>query len=351
MKIAYVDSLDGISAGGFVGALLDAGLPLESLEKRLGSLGIEGVTLAAEKEERGGIRGTRFQVSVDQARVRAAGGPEIQAAVAGSDLPERVRELYARTPVPGAAEGEAAAAQGPQGLVPRVEILAAVLGVESLGIRAVFASRPPAGPGRGKGCVTPDGAALLEGLACGFGAMPRMTLERVGYGLGGRGTAQAALFLRMAVGYAHPEQAPETVVVLETVLRDAHPEWLGDLMDRLLEAGALDAAFCPVQLGRRRPGLRVLVLGRPQRKDELAGLLLQETGAERISFHYSERRALERSQAEIDSPWGRMTVKRVLRPNGETFLLPEYGVCRRIARDCGLPLRQIYAWVLSGKDA
>jgi uncharacterized protein (DUF111 family) len=341
MKIAYVDSLNGISAGAFVGALLDAGLPFEDLERALRGLGIEGVALEAVTEERCGIYGTRFLVRVDQDQGPAAGAAG-QEVIAGSDLPDRVKEIWARIAGMGAAKGEGASAPGPQGMVPLIEIVGAVLGLESLGIRSVFVSRPQEG-------VTPDGAALVEGLARGFGKMPRMTVERVGYGLGGQGSTQPAPFLRMVVGYAHPEQAPETVVVLETVLRDAHPERLGFLMDLLLEAGALDAAFCPVQIGRSRPGLRVLVLGRPQRKDELTRLLLQETGADRLFFHYSERRALERSQTAIESPWGRLKVKSVLRPNGETFLLPEYRVCRRIALDCGVPLRQIYAWVLSRK--
>ena len=52
MKIAYLDCFSGISGDMFIGALIDAGLPLEELRKVLQSLPLEGYSLEVTREER-----------------------------------------------------------------------------------------------------------------------------------------------------------------------------------------------------------------------------------------------------------------------------------------------------------
>jgi uncharacterized protein (DUF111 family) len=45
-------------------------------------------------------------------------------------------------------------------------------------------------------------------------------------------------------------------------------------------------------------------------------------------------------------------VKKVIRPDGSFQLLPEFEECRRIARERGLPLKDIYGWVTAqGRSA
>jgi hypothetical protein len=75
------------------------------------------------------------------------------------------------------------------------------------------------------------------------------------------------------------------------------------------------------------------------------GILFSESTTLGVRFHYTQRRILERSSAEIESPWGRMKVKKVFRSDGSFQLLPEFEECRRIAKEKGIPLRDIYGWV------
>ena len=42
MKIAYIQSIGGASGDMLLGALLDAGLPLDTLRQELSKLGVEG---------------------------------------------------------------------------------------------------------------------------------------------------------------------------------------------------------------------------------------------------------------------------------------------------------------------
>jgi uncharacterized protein (TIGR00299 family) protein len=257
-----------------------------------------------------------------------------------------------------------------------VDIVGAVFGVEFLGITSIIASPLPLGSGfihsqHGripipapatiallKGVpvyhsglpyelVTPTGAALVRGLASSFGTMPPMVVNTVGYGVGSRELSDRPNLLRIIVGNERAENQIETVVTLEANLDDMNPEWLGFMMDQLFEAGALDVVFYPTQMKKNRPGIHVEVIGTPQDKDSLMDIIFRESTTLGIRFQYGQRAILERSLTQIDSPWGKMDAKQVLRPDGTTFLIPEYEACRKMALMNNLPLKDVYGWVIS----
>jgi hypothetical protein len=195
--------------------------------------------------------------------------------------------------------------------------------------------------------VTPTGAALVRRLASSFGAMPPMTVENVGYGVGGRNLPDRPNLLRILIGRDQPQDHIETIVMVEANLDDTNPEWMGFIMDRLFEAGALDVVFCPVQMKKNRPGILVQVMGYPQQRDELMDILFRESTTLGVRFRYSQRKVLQRSIDEIDSPWGKILAKKVSRLDGSIFFLPEYEACKKIAEKNGLPIKEIYYWVIS----
>jgi pyridinium-3,5-bisthiocarboxylic acid mononucleotide nickel chelatase len=175
--------------------------------------------------------------------------------------------------------------------------------------------------------------------------MPPMVVESVGYGVGTRRLADRPNLLRVLLGREEQETRTDTVVVLEANVDDASPEWLGYLMERLFLEGALDVLFCPVQMKKNRPAVLIQVIGKPHHKDLLSNILFQESTTLGVRFRYSQRSIMERSPAEVDSPWGRIKVKKVLRPDGSPGLLPEYETCRKIAMEKQLPIKEIYSWV------
>jgi len=179
-----------------------------------------------------------------------------------------------------------------------------------------------------------------------------MVIETVGYGVGSRTLPDRPNLLRILIGEAQGGADEETVVILESNLDDTNPEWLGFLMERLFEAGALDVVFLPGHMKKNRPAVLVHVMGKPQHKDRLMGILFSESTTLGVRFHYTQRRILQRTSAEVESPWGRMKVKRVIRQDGSSQLLPEFEECRRIAKEKGIPLRDIYSWVTAqGRNA
>jgi pyridinium-3,5-bisthiocarboxylic acid mononucleotide nickel chelatase len=257
-----------------------------------------------------------------------------------------------------------------------VDILGSVLGMEYLGVVTACASSLPLGSGfvetshgriplpapatvallKGipvhdsglkEELVTPTGAALVKSLAHSFGAMPPMVIEKVGYGVGSRNLTDRPNLLRILIGQEQGGADEETVLILEANLDDTNPEWLGYLMERLFEAGALDVLFTPGYMKKNRPAVLVHVVGKPLHKDQLMDILFSESTTLGVRFHYTQRRILERSSTEIDSPWGRMKVKKVFRPHGSYQLLPEFEECRRIAKERGLPLREVYRWIMA----
>lgn len=389
MRIAYLDCFSGISGDMMIGALIDAGFPIEELRKALQSLPLEGYTLEATREERSHLFGTRFKVNVSAKSHPHRRFSDIKDLIRAGTLSPSVRDksiaIFESIAVE---EGKIHGCPAEEvhfhevGAVDSiVDIVGSVLGMEYLGIDSAFASSLPLGSGfvdtshgriplpapatvallKGipvhdsglkEELVTPTGAALVKGLARSFGSLPAMAIENVGYGVGSRTLADRPNLLRILIGQEQGAANEETVVILESNLDDTNPEWLGFLMERLFEAGALDVVFSPGYMKKNRPAVLVQVVAKPHDKDRLMGLLFSESTTLGVRFHHIQRRILERSSTEIDSPWGSMKVKKVFRPDGSFQLLPEFEECRRIAKEKGLPLKDIYGWVTAqGRNA
>ncbi|MBA3271988.1 MAG: DUF111 family protein, partial [Acidobacteria bacterium] len=62
MKVLYFDCFSGAAGDMILGALLDAGLPFGELKQALGSLGVEGWDVSADKVVKTGITATKFRV-------------------------------------------------------------------------------------------------------------------------------------------------------------------------------------------------------------------------------------------------------------------------------------------------
>jgi len=381
MRIGYLDCFSGVSGDMFVGSLLDAGLPLEDLEKVISGLNLNGYGISANKEERNSIFGTRFSVSLQEEDQEARHLYEIREILKSSDLPLSVIEqcilIFEKLAT---TEGEIHHISPDEvhfhelGAIDSIiDIVAAIAGIHLLGIEKLFASRIPVGAGIMTGghgripvpspatiallkgipvyhsgqdveIVTPTGAALVTSLCSSFGPMPPMTIDRVGYGVGSRALADRPNLLRILIGNDVDKQGSETVVVLESNLDDMSPELLGYLMDSLFDAGAKDVSFSHIQMKKNRPGIQLQVVGQPEDKDRLTAVIFRESTALGVRTNYSQRAVLQRGELMVDSPWGKMMVKKVINQDGGTVLLPEYEECRRIARENNLALREVYAW-------
>jgi len=381
MKIAYLDCFSGVSGDMLVGSLLDAGLPFEELEGIISGLNLDGYTISAKKEGRNNIFGTRFHVSLKEKHQKARYLKDIKEIITSGDIPlavvEKCISIFEKLAI---TEGEIHHISPDElhfhevGAVDSIiDIVASVVGIYLLGIEKLFVSRMPVGKGvitsaHGKiplpspatiallegvpiydsgqevEMITPTGAALITSLCSSFGPMPSMILERVGYGVGSRTLADKPNLLRILIGNDIDKQRSETVVVLESNLDDMSPELLGYLMDRLFDAGAKDVTFSHIQMKKNRPGIQLQVIGQPEDKDRLSSIIFKESTTLGIRFYYSLMSILSRVVLMVESPWGKMRVKKVIHQGGKTALLPEYEECRRVAKANNLALRDVYVW-------
>lgn len=200
--------------------------------------------------------------------------------------------------------------------------------------------------------VTPTGAAIVSTLAARFAPFPQMKIEKTGYGAGTRDFSGHANVLRITIGEtilqtnagggAHTIlTAQETVSVLEANLDDLNPQVFGYVMDRLLEAGALDVFATPVQMKKNRPGTLLTVLAKPEDTHKLAQIIFSETTTLGVRHREEKRQVLGRKWETVPTRFGDVRIKIASLNGTVTSYAPEYEDCRRIAAEQRIPLKLV----------
>jgi uncharacterized protein (TIGR00299 family) protein len=200
--------------------------------------------------------------------------------------------------------------------------------------------------------VTPTGAAIVATLVKQFQPFPSMKIEKTGYGAGTLDLAGHANVLRITLGEAVEERTAarsihatstdeETVIVLEANLDDLNPQVFGYVMDRLLEAGALDVFATPVQMKKNRPGTLLTVLAKPEQAASLEEIIFAETTTLGIRRREESRSVLSRKWATVPTRFGDVRIK-IASLNGTVRnFSPEYEDCRRVAAEHHVPLKVV----------
>ena len=386
MKIAYFDLISGASGDMILGALIDAGLPAETLRSGLAALKLADFDLQVRRVNKNGFSATKVDVLVkDDVPERHL--PQIQAIIDQSELPaniqQQARAIFHRLGTMEAgihgAELDHVHLHELGGVDTIVDVVGALLGLEMLGIEKIYASPVPLGRGFVKGAhgqiplpapatlallkdvpivgspieketVTPTGAVLLASLVAGFGPIPAMTLQSVGYGAGGRDLPIPNV-LRLLIGEQESTAGvnTETLTLLETNIDDLNPEIFGYVIEKLFAAGALDVYLTPIQMKKSRPATQISVLCREQDAPKAREILFLETSTLGIREMILRRHALKREIREVETPYGSVRVKIAHLPDGSTKSAPEYEDCRKLAEESGAALREIYRAAQSNK--
>jgi pyridinium-3,5-bisthiocarboxylic acid mononucleotide nickel chelatase len=382
MKLAYFDCFSGASGDMLLGSLLDAGLSFDELQADLASLSMGPYRLLPEKTTRRGLTGTHLRVIPGAANWPARNLPAITKIVTESSLPQEVqarslavfqRIARAEAAIHGTSIEEVHFHE--IGAVDTlVDVVGFVSGLRRLGVEAVYSSPltlgagtvqtehgllpapapatlailaevgAPTVPGRAQTeLVTPTGAALLAEFA--KFERPAMSLHSVGYGFGSK-EFEWPNALRVWLGDAPGVPlAPgsDEVVFLACNLDDASGEILGYVLERLLEAGALDAWFTPIHMKKNRPATQLSVLARPEDAAALAGLVLRETPTLGVRQLALSRTVARRESAAVDTPWGPVQVKLKYLAGRPVSASPEYEDCARLALEADVPLQDVMA--------
>ncbi|MGD9903720.1 MAG: nickel pincer cofactor biosynthesis protein LarC [Vicinamibacterales bacterium] len=391
MTVVYFDCFAGAAGDMILGALLDAGVPFEALQRALGSLALDGCELRVDRVVRGGVTAAKFRVH-QLAGAGGSAGPaahphrhlqDIRTAIGGSALSAagkaRATHLFQRL-----AEAEAAIHGMPVehvhlhevgALDSIADIVGAVFALEWLGADRIVVSPINVGSGTVRTAhgvlpvpapatlrllgdapvyssgiaaelLTPTGALLLTDYATAFGPLPAMRVERVGYGAGDRDLPDTPNVLRVVVGTA-AEAADDLpamrVAVMACEIDDMNPQIFGALMDRLLAAGALEVFYQPVQMKKNRPGTLMTVVCRPADRRRLADLVFLETTTLGVRYHEMDRECLDRAIVTVTTPWGEVRVKVARRGDAVLNAQPEFDDVARLAAAHGVPIKEVHS--------
>ncbi len=195
--------------------------------------------------------------------------------------------------------------------------------------------------------TTPTGAAILAACVQEFTDVKGFVIRKVAYGVGHREVAiPNVLRLFLAEGRRQPadgsRQPAEAATLLECNIDDMSPELHGYLAETLFEAGAADVFFTPIVMKKSRPAVMLSVLCAPQDEERLADIVLRESTTFGLRRTEVAKTRLDRELSTIVTSLGEVRVKTGLRAGRRLKAKPEYEDCRRIARERGMPLREVY---------
>ena len=188
---------------------------------------------------------------------------------------------------------------------------------------------------------TPTGAALLRTFAQTFGPMPTGKLLSTGHGCGTKDFPRANCLRAFLLDTAEASGGPNGCVTeLKANLDDMTGEALGCAMERLLDAGALDVFYTPIQTKKNRPGILLTCLCRPSDADSLAKEILLHTSTVGVRRADCPRWTLDVKWDEAETPFGPVPYK-VGVGYGLTKGKPEYESLAALAKEHRLPLSAV----------
>jgi hypothetical protein len=195
--------------------------------------------------------------------------------------------------------------------------------------------------------VTPTGAAVISTLAEDFGPMPEMVIDKIGYGSGTRDFYEQPNLLRVSLGQIKGDYEADTINIVETNIDDMSPQIYDLLMDKLLSIGALDVFMTPMVMKKSRPAVKLTVLTEPAKLEDVYACIFSETTTMGIRVSQANRKKLSREMVEVDTDYGKVSVK--LGKIGDEIVkaLPEYEDCKRLANEKNIPIIKIQQAALS----
>ena len=371
-----------------LGAIVDAGVPLETIQAAIDAVGVEPVQLLRESVTRQGVTATRIDVRTQTSSVIRTWG-NIRSLLEAAPLPEPTRKLaldvFARL-----ARAEAAAHRTEPDQVrfhevgaldAIADVVGTAAGLHALGVETVTASPIALGYGMSRGehgllpvpgpavlalleevdapvysggvaaeLCTPTGAALLAATVTEWGPLPALRIEAVGNGAGSRDLDELPNVLRLVVGTAVETGGDATVghpgeiaIVIEANVDDLDPRIWPSVLSRLLDAGADDAWLTPIVMKKGRPAHTLSVLCSDQAAEEVRRIIFTETSTIGLRERRVGKRALDRAVTTVQVDGVAIRVKTAVLDGRVVNAIPEYDDVAAAAAQLGRPVKAVLA--------
>jgi uncharacterized protein (TIGR00299 family) protein len=378
VTIGWLDLAAGASGDMLLGALVDAGVPLDVPAAAIAALPVEPVRLRTEQVTRHGLGATRVHVDAPESATTRTWA-DVRELVTGAGLAPAVRDgalaVFARL-----AEAEGRVHRVPAedvhfhevgALDALADVVGVVAGLHFLGLERLTASPVTLGSGATRGAhgvvpvpapavlellrgvpvtggpvaaemCTPTGAALVAASVQDWGPLPPLRPVRTGLGAGGRDPAELPNVVRLVLGEPVAEAgAPGGAVVLEANVDDLDPRLWPGVLDRLLAAGASDAWLTPVLMKKGRPAHTLSVLAPTGAVAAVQEVVFTTTSTIGLRVQPVGKVALDREQRAVEVLGGRVGVK-VARISGRVVNVSvEFDDCAALADRTGVPVKEV----------
>ena len=386
MTIGWLDLAAGASGDMLLGALVDAGVPLDVPAAAVAALPVEPIRLTTEPVTRHGLGATRVHVHAPPSAQHRTWA-DVRAMLLDAALPTPVREgalaVFERLAV---AEGRVHRVS-PEDVhfheVGALDALADVVGVVAgfthLGLTRLSASPVALGSGSARGAhgvipvpgpavlellagipvvagpvpaemCTPTGAALVAELVSEWSPLPAMRVTRVGMGAGGRDPGELPNVVRLVLGEPAAGNSAGPVV-LEANIDDLDPRLWPGVLDALFAAGASDAWLTPILMKKGRPAPTLSVLCRPETIPDVQAAVFATTSTIGLRVMPVGKVALDRVEASVHVLGGRVGVK-VAESDGRVVNVSvEYEDVAALARESGLPVKEVLRAATAAAEA
>ncbi|MGQ9610411.1 MAG: nickel pincer cofactor biosynthesis protein LarC [bacterium] len=384
MKIAYFDCFSGISGDMTLGALVDIGLDQAYLVSELLKLKLNGYNLSFSNVKRHGVSGTKAKVDIlhhDESDKHHHGRhlSDIKRLIEESELSDDIKQKSISMFVHlGQAEAKVHNVDIEEvhfhevGAIDSIiDIVGSAIGITALNIGKIYSSPLPLGGGFTKSShgvipipapatvellrgipiretniqselVTPTGAAIISTLADGFGPIPEMTIENIGYGAGSKDFNEQPNMLRIILGENQDSLDNDSITVIETNIDDMSPQLYDLLMDKLFELGALDVFLTPIIMKKNRPAIKLTVILDQSNIQEACICILKETTTMGLRIYETKRKKLSREMRELKTKYGTIRVKLGKIGDEVIKVIPEYDDCKKLAIEHNVSITHIH---------
>ena len=120
------------------------------------------------------------------------------------------------------------------------------------------------------------------------------------------------------------------------------PEILGYVQEKLMEMGARDVWFTPIQMKKNRPAVMLSLIVPGEIEGEVVKLMMRETSTLGIRVRDIARHEAERKVKDIETSLGKVVVK-LKEFNGETIAaMPEYESVKSLAAAKEMSLTNVF---------
>ncbi|QDT09805.1 nickel pincer cofactor biosynthesis protein LarC [Planctomycetes bacterium K23_9] len=376
-RIAYFDCLSGISGDMTLGALIDLGVEASAIQAAVRSMGLAELSITSTEVKKAGFRAV--YVNIDHPPEHAHRHlHHITEMIDRADQIDSSAKALAKRIFHQVAIAEAKVHGSTiekvhfheVGAIDSIaDIVGTAVAMTQLGIESTISSPIPTGTGtvtiaHGKVSIpapataeilrgvpiapcdiaaeltTPTGAAIIKATATGFGSLPAMTIDAVGYGAGTMDLDGQANVLRVLLGEIADDQITaatkvesDRVVVLETNLDDSTPEQLADCAQRLIDAGALDVFQTAATMKKGRSGVVLSVIASADRVGLMEQLIFQHSTSIGIRRQTMDRHKLSRRSETLATEFGDVKTKVVTLPDGQERMSVEDDDARRLATE------------------